>query len=924
VNFSMRALVIAALGFAAASNLSCKVNDYCLECQRGDGGPHDSGPGGDGDDGGGGMDGSGSGSSCVPSNGGVEICDGKDNDCNGLIDDGTLPEVGSDCDNVVGECAGGTKVCVTKFHCSVSTTTECFSATDTDHCPAGEQCVAEDVTTDHLGCTKNPSFEICDGKDNNCNGTTDEGDPGGGTTVNCGTDLGECSRGVNHCINGTIQCQGAIGGAMPPYGSPEICDGKDNNCNGMFDEGLTNMGTCGQSGTSPCMLGTLQCIGGAPQCVGAVDPTFEVCDGVDNDCNGTIDDGYNKVSDPNNCGPTCQQCTVPASFNANPVCTSGVCGFACKPGYKDLNGNAADGCEFGPCFATGPEVCDGIDNNCNGAIDEGVTINNFCATKGECAGTTPTCTGMGGWVCNYPSTVEQSGGVIVAQETRCDTKDNDCDGRTDEGTPNLGDACHDTGVGACEQFGTYVCDSSNISGPAVCNYTSGGGTASAEACNNQDDDCDGNVDEDLNTGNPVGISWVNIGNGVQMAEYEMSKPDATGTDPGSVTAHACSKAGVEPWVDVTYPQAVAACATIGGRLCSEEEWHRSCSVVAPTTYPVSVDTNGVLLEAEDFAANTFNPPTTTTHSWVEDETSSFSGIGDMQAIPNNATTITAANAPTNSPRLDYTVNVATAGTMHVWVKLFANSSNADNKVWTGVSGNATLVTGTAGTSNTWVWVNTNVGAVTTGAHTVSVYMQQDGVRIDQVFIVIGTTSAPSTTNPAGNKWAFQTSPNTYATNTCNGHDYFTANISSVARASNVVTVTTSAATPYVVGDQVQLSGVTNASFNGTFTVTSVISSTQFTFSQTAANQSSSGGTVVSVTDNLLPTGSLSACLSTTGGGIFDMSGNAKEWVLAHQPGQNPIRGGSANNIGNGISCPLNFTLADDTFFFTNVGFRCCR
>ena len=57
---------------------------------------------------------------------------------------------------------------------------------------------------------------------------------------------------------------------------------------------------------------------------------------------------------------------------------------------------------------------------------------------------------------------------------------------------------------------------------------------------------------------------------------------------------------------------------------------------------------------------------------------------------------------------------------------------------------------------------------------------------------------------------------------------------------------------------------------------------------------------------------------------FDMSGNVKEWTLAHEPGENPIRGGASNNTGIGISCPLNFTLGTDTFFFPNVGFRCCR
>jgi formylglycine-generating enzyme required for sulfatase activity len=57
---------------------------------------------------------------------------------------------------------------------------------------------------------------------------------------------------------------------------------------------------------------------------------------------------------------------------------------------------------------------------------------------------------------------------------------------------------------------------------------------------------------------------------------------------------------------------------------------------------------------------------------------------------------------------------------------------------------------------------------------------------------------------------------------------------------------------------------------------------------------------------------------------FDMSGNVKEWTAARAAGQNPIRGGSSNNLVTGLTCQLNFTLADDDFFFPNVGFRCCR
>jgi hypothetical protein len=57
---------------------------------------------------------------------------------------------------------------------------------------------------------------------------------------------------------------------------------------------------------------------------------------------------------------------------------------------------------------------------------------------------------------------------------------------------------------------------------------------------------------------------------------------------------------------------------------------------------------------------------------------------------------------------------------------------------------------------------------------------------------------------------------------------------------------------------------------------------------------------------------------------FDMTGNVKEWAAERAAGQNPLRGGASNNEVDGLTCGLNFTLADDSFFFPNVGFRCCR
>ncbi len=78
-----------------------------------------------------------------------------------------------------------------------------------------------------------------------------------------------------------------------------------------------------------------------------------------------------------------------------------------------------------------------------------------------------------------------------------------------------------------------------------------------------------------------------------------------------------------------------------------------------------------------------------------------------------------------------------------------------------------------------------------------------------------------------------------------------ANISAISRASNVVTVTTAEPTGLLLTDQVIIAGVTDTTYNGTFPIASIVDSLHFTYAQTNANSSSSGGTAA-------PAGSISA------------------------------------------------------------------
>jgi len=240
----------------------------------------------------------------------------------------------------------------------------------------------------------------------------------------------------------------------PSANGTEICDDRDNDCNGEVDEtfDLTNdalncgacnvvctygnaEGVCEDSECSrgDCFVGFHDVDADPDDCEYACVETAggnEVCDLADNDCDGEVDEGIDTSIDEANCGTCGFDCST-LYPNTVPSCLDSICDFGdCLPDYYDIDGNQLNGCEYlcDPDVA-GAEVCDGDDNDCNGFVDDGAlpSVGSPCGTSevGECA--------FGLFVCRQGSL--DCDGAIEPSAEYCDGLDNSCNTTTDEGCP---------------------------------------------------------------------------------------------------------------------------------------------------------------------------------------------------------------------------------------------------------------------------------------------------------------------------------------------------------------------------------------------------------------------------------------------------------------------------------------------------------
>jgi len=400
--------------------------------------------------------------------GATELCNGADDDCDTLVDDDD-PDVAD----------------ASTWYADADSDGFGDPAAPTVACDAPSKTVADDTDCDDGDSAVNPdASEICNSTDDDCDGLVDDDDPDISDASTWYLDVdgdgyGSADFSVDACsapssyVADDTDCDDAHADANPA--GTETCDGLDNDCSGDIDEGFDADGDGYQD--ESCPTGD-----DCDDSDAAVNPgAAELCAVGDEDCDGLDGDDDPDVSDPG---------TWYLDYDGDGYGTADFSADACDApsGYVDN----ADDCEDASADANpaGTEICDGLDNDCSGDVDEGFDADGdgfqdeSCPDGDDCD--------------DLDSAVNPDAAEL------CAAGDEDCDGLDGDDDPDVSDPTtwnldyDGDGYGgssitldACDQPAGYGQDSDDCD-----DLDSAVNPGATEACNGFDDDCDGLVDGD--------------------------------------------------------------------------------------------------------------------------------------------------------------------------------------------------------------------------------------------------------------------------------------------------------------------------------------------------------------------------------------------------------------------------------------------
>jgi hypothetical protein len=417
----------------------------------------------------------------------VEACDTIDNDCDGSIDE------------------EGATSCITyyfdydKDNYGLLANSKCLCAISGFYRGAFSGDCNDNDDTVNPGVTHGSNPETCNGRDDDCDNTTDEGntDLDNDGTKDC-VDTDRDGDGVNNSADNCPDNSNASQTDTDDDGYGDVCDTDDDgdgvldssdNCSLKYNPGQGDMDSDGIGDVCDNDRDGDGKNNNVDNCPDDINPGQEDQDGdgIGNICDQDRD-GDGIVNGSDNCPDLSNgtQSDIDGDSYGD-ACDSDADGDGVTPptDCNDLNKNIKP---------DAPEICNGLDDNCDGGVDVN-SVNCVIYYRdhdhdnyGTPADSSCICSPAGEYTSLNPSDCNDNSSVINPQATeKCDNIDNNCNGFTDEAYSLKNSPCDGADIDLCTE-GTWVCNA--LQNGLDCSDVTGD---SVELCNGIDDDCDGNI-----------------------------------------------------------------------------------------------------------------------------------------------------------------------------------------------------------------------------------------------------------------------------------------------------------------------------------------------------------------------------------------------------------------------------------------------